>query len=850
MRKWMNFYCLPILFLFIGTSALKSQSLVLRYNQPANDWNEALPIGNGRLGAMVFGTLDEHFQLNENTLYSGEPSNVYKQVNITSTYDSIVSLLRKEEYLKAGDIVQKNWLGRLHHSYQPLGDLYLKSNSPGVITSYSRELDIKSSILRISYMQNGAKFVREVFASHPSGVIVVRITADQPVIDFTASLSSIHPTASQHVDCKGVLHLDGQAPGYVGRRAKGFIKQFSEEYKHPELYDSNGNRKYHQSVLYGDEVGGLGMYFNAQLQIIAPKGHRAVTNQGIRVSNTNEVILLLSAATSYNGYTKSPSKEGVNQVAKATEALTKASKRSFAALRKEHIADYQGLFNRVQLTLHSSVEQTQLPTNERLAQNSGRTDPDFEALIFQYGRYLMISGSRPGGQPLNLQGIWNKDTIPAWNSAYTMNINLEMNYWPAEQTNLSECHEPMFRLIKEIAESGKETARKMYNRNGWVGHHCTSIWREAFPNDFYNRTSSWPMLGAWLSSHLWEHYLYTGDRTFLKEEAYPVMKSACEFYTDWLIDDGKGYLVTPVSTSPENVFATATKVMAEVSMGSTMDMTLLRELFSRTIRAAQMVEDNAPLQERLTNQLAKMLPFQIGAKGQIQEWQHDFKDWDPEHRHLSHLYGLHPGNQITPDATPALFEAARQSMLIRGDKAVGWSMGWKANMWARLLDGDHAHKIISNLLVPAGSGAGLYMNLLDACPPFEIDGNFGYTSGITEMLLQSHAGFVHLLPALPSVWAKGEVKGLRTRGGFEIDMQWEKGCLTRAVVRSTRGGVCRLRTAQEVQIANSKAVPAVGMVANDDLEPYSEGTTAEMSRRYHTIDFETQKGKQYIITVK
>ena len=834
--------CLFLLLLLIAYApASERKALTLWYDPPAENWNEALPIGNGRAGAMVFGGVDtEQLQLNENTLYSGEPSTVYKDVKVTpEMLDKVVGLLKDKKYNAASDLVCKNWLGRLHQYYQPFADLYIKNNLSGEVSGYKRELNISDAIARTTYEQNGVRYEREVFASYPDDVIVVHLKSNtREGLDFSLNFASPHPTARQLKGGDRLL-LQGQAPGYVERRTFEQMEAWGDQHKHPELYDAKGNRKFDKRVLYGNEIDYKGMFFEAQLKPVFPgNGEYEVTDSCLHIYNTDEVYFLVSLATSFNGYDKSPSREGTDPSVQAREILDKAAFHDYKTLKERHLADYRSLFDRVDLELVSTPEQKSLPTDRRIEQFDRTADPDLAALLFQFGRYLMISGSRPGGQPLNLQGLWNKDVVPAWNSGYTMNINTEMNYWPAEVTNLSECHEPLFDMIQELSLSGAETARSMYNRRGWVGHHNTSIWRETLPNDNVPTASFWPMSQGWLCSHLWEHYRFTQDETFLKNKAYPLMKGAAEFFADWLVDDGEGHLVTPVGVSPENVFVTQDGQKAAMSMGPTMDMAIVRETFMRTITASEQLGLDEPLRAELKEKLSRLLPYRIGAKGQLQEWMYDFEEADPQHRHMSHLYGFHPGDQITPGTTPELFDAVRQTLTLRGDEATGWSMGWKINLWARQLDGNHAYKIISNLFNPVGfgngrKGGGLFKNMLDAHPPFQIDGNFGYTAGVAEMLLQSHDSCIHLLPALPAVWSEGAVSGLKARGNFEVGMTWKKAKLMEAEIRSLSGQACRIRTSQPF------------VVKQDGKEVASSSAMMSGDKEYQEISLSTVAGQVY-----
>lgn len=841
----MRIICCFIL-LCILQEGIYAHGLKLWYRHPAENWNEALPIGNGRSGAMVFGKVDaEILQLNENTLYSGEPATAYKNVKIEpDVFEKVVTLMKKGKYKEGTEIVRKNWLGRLHQYYQPFADLHIKNNQTGAIDSYKRELNIADAIAYTSYTQGGVSYEREVFSSNPDNVIVIKIKSGKPDgIDIDLNFSSVHPTAIQKKK-NDRLVISGKAPGYVERRSFQEIEDWNDQYKHPELYDENNKRKFDKRVLYGADINNLGMTFEAQIKPILPSGGVChVSDSSISVKGTDEVYFVLSLATSFNGYKKSPSKEGVNPSQKASVILDQAMKYGYDELRARHLQDYKNLFDRVKIELPSTNEQYLLPTDERIIRFAQKDDPDLSALLFQYGRYLMISASRPGGQPMNLQGIWNKDVVPMWNCGYTMNINLEMNYWMAESANLSECHEPLFSLIEELAESGKETARNMYGRRGWVAHHNTSIWRETYPNDNAVEASFWPMVQGWLCRHLWERYCYFEDKDFLKDTAYPLTKGAAEFFSDWLVEDGKGHLVTPFGISPENRFIAPDGQITGGCMGSTMDMAIIKETFEHTIKMAKILDTDDEFCRELSDKLERLLPYKIGSKGQLQEWMYDFKEVEPMHRHLSHLYGFYPGNQITPEKNESLFNAVRKTLELRGDAATGWSMGWKINCWARMLDGNHAYKIIKNLFKPVQFGpdkrygGGLYANLLDACPPFQIDGNFGYTAGVIEMLLQSHAGVIHLLPALPDVWKEGQISGLKARGNFELCIRWKNGKLCDGAIVSNNGNQCILRTAAPVIIKAGDKILTVSAPVKTN------------GKTYYQASFPTQKGKSYKIEV-
>lgn len=752
----------------------------LWYRQPADEWVEALPVGNGRLGGMVYGGIKrERIALNEDTLWSGTKRGPEREEPLKYLEESR-RLIFAGRYSDAQAVIEKHMLGPVGHAFQAMGDLELVMSHPSSADDYRRELDLRTGLFRTEYMSGGVRFKREAFVSAVDQVAIMRLEADRPgSVGLEAALTS---RLNYRVEKFGIdrIILTGTAPSLLDHE-----KEQSED-----------------TVVYEENKG---IRFQVHLQAI-PEGGKVETHGGrLVVSGANAVTLLLTAATSFNGFDRDPALEGVDPRPRCDAWLNEAAKLSYAELRERHIADIAPYFDRVTLEL-DAPSRDDIPTDERIAAVlAGQADERLTELFFQFGRYLMISASRPGTQATTLQGIWNNMTKPPWSCNYTININTQMNYWPAEVCNLAEFHEPLFDLLEDLRISGARMAEAYYNCRGWASHHNVDLWRNTSPSQGSASWAYWPMGGVWLCQHLWEHYAYGGDQNFLRGKAYPIMKEAALFCLDYLVEDSEGKLVSVPSTSPENTFIAPDGGRAAVSMSSTMDIALMRELFTNCIEAARVLNTDEAFRESLQAALERLLPLRIGRHGQLQEWYQDFDEAEPGHRHTAHLYPLHPGNQITVRGTPELAGAARVSLdrrrVYEGEDTIGWCYSWNISMYARLEDGETAHSYLTKLL------GNPFPNLFNAHRhpkitfyPLTIEANFAASAGIAELLMQSHAGELHLLPALPQAWPSGRISGIRARGGYELDLDWADGKLRSAAIRASQSGRCQVRTSVPIAV--------------------------------------------------
>ena len=796
---------------------LQAQEYKLWYDQPAHVWTEALPLGNGRLGAMLYGNpAAEQLQLNEETIWAGRPNN-NPSPEAREWLPKIRELVLAGKYKEAQDLCTAHVKSKTNQGmpYQPFGDLRLNFPGHTRYTNYYRELSLDSARAVVRYEVDGVRFQRETFTSFPDQVVITRVTASQPgKVTFNATMTSPHQdviitSEGNDITLEGVSSLHEALKGKVQFQGRTTVKT----------------------------RGGV------------------VTNRDgvLTVEHADEAIIYTSIGTNFNNYKDITG----DYIARAKDYLAKAVGKDYADAKDRHVKYYEQFQNRTSLQLGED-RYADVPTDKRVENFKQTNDAFLVATYFKFGRYLLICSSQPGGQPANLQGIWNDKLFPSWDSKYTCNINLEMNYWPAEVTNLTDLNEPLFRLIREVSETGKESAQVMYGSDGWVLHHNTDIWRVTGAID--NAPSGmWASGGAWLCQHLWQHYLYTGDEEFLRK-AYPILKGAALFFDQVMIKEPThGWLVMCPSNSPENTHAGSGN-KATTAAGCTMDNQLVFDLWHAVIRSSEILGEDADYAAHLKSRLTELPPMQVGRWGQLQEWMFDWDNPDDQHRHVSHLYGLFPSNQISPYRTPELFDAARTSLIHRGDPSTGWSMGWKVCLWARLLDGDHAYKLITDQLTLVRNEkkkGGTYPNLFDAHPPFQIDGNFGCTAGIAEMLMQSYDGFIYLLPALPSVWKEGEVKGLVARGGFELDITWKEGKVSRLVVKSRLGGNCRLRSLNRLsgkglskaRGENDNPLYAVDPVAAPLINKEAKLNPVELKKTY-LYDLKTEPGGEYVLLGK
>ena len=799
-------------------AAAKSESRTkLWYDYPADEFIESLVMGNGQMGAIIYGGVDkELINLNEMTLWSGEP--VKHNVDVEAQKRNLAAIreaLENDDYVKA-DKLQRSQQGKFSQVYMPMAGLHILFNGGGEASNYRRELDLTKSVTTVEYTLDNTNYSRTYFVSNPDKVMVVELTAKgknrlNGVVELDSKLH--YTTLAEN----GVLAAEGYAPYNISYRDK---------------------------VISWDE--NRGTRFTVLVKPVEYDGEVECQDGKLNIKGCKRVVLLVTAATSFNGFDKDPAKEGKDYKAIARKQLADAEKYSYKALKKRHIADYTALFNRVDIEFNGE-DKSHIPTDKRLlAHTDGAVDKDLEVMYINFARYLMISASRTEGVPMNLQGIWNESILPPWNSNYTININTEQNYWPAEVLNLSELHSPLLSFLSNLSKTGEKVARDYFGCRGWMACHNSDVWAMAHPvGEGAGRPywANWQMGGAWLATHLWEHYLYTQDKNYLAEHAYPLLKGATQFLLDWVVTDKKtGYIVTSPSTSPENSFnIDGVGRRIATSYGATCDLAIIRELLSATWCAAEELRVDAELQGNIHAVLEQLYPYQIGKRGNLQEWYHDFKEYEPTHRHLSHLVGLFPGSHISPERTPELAAAAKRSIDLRGTHSTGWSTGWRIGLYARLYEAENAYeryrlllnytRALNTKVKARGVIGGTYPNMLDSHPPFQIDANFAAPAGVAELLLQSQFGSIDLLPALPKAWSEGSFRGLRARGAFEVDLKWQNGKVQKCSILSLAGNKCTLRSHTPFKV---------------------KGVNAELKKEgdWYVAEFATTKGKRYEIVAK